>query len=169
MCLAGSLAAIMLHLLVSYTLPYPLNHVNAIIGLVILSILWFDSGVVVWLSFVVFFFLEQFQSGPFGILIASGTFSTLILFWLYKELFTNRSLWSVLAMSGIGVLVYRVLYYVGLYMVNLASRVYIVPIDISSSFFLLFWELLFTIIFTAILFLASTLFSKKFNVRALKN
>ncbi len=77
-----------------------------------------DNGRVVWFAALIYFCLELYAITPFGILFASGTLSMLFLVWIYRSLFTNRSLVAAAALTAVGLFLYRVLYSIGIFMVS---------------------------------------------------
>lgn len=103
---------VLLHIVMSYILPYPYNTVHIIFAFIVLAILWAESGLSVWYAFFMIFALETMQSGYFGLLLLSGTIATLIGYWFFRFVFTNRSWYVALALSAVIVTSNAVIYFV---------------------------------------------------------
>lgn len=99
-------------------LVYPLNKINLIALFIIIVLLITESGRVVWLSFVAYSLLELFSLAPFGVALYAGVISALISFWLYKTIFTNRTILTTVALTAIFIFSYRSLYSMILYTVS---------------------------------------------------
>ena len=147
------------HLIFSFLLPYPFSTINVLIILIVISILVTESGTVVWLSFFSYFIIELYsQMTPFGVVLLAGTLSTLLAFWLYKHIITNRSWYSSLALIAVTLFFYRLIYFSGLLFL-ISLRVVQSP-DWFGVFVFFGWELLLTSVVMAILFLILRFFLK---------
>ncbi len=101
---------VFVHLATNAVLPAPWNQVNMVFVFLIFFLLFEESGTVVWIAFSVHFFIELYAVSPFGILLFSGTISTLLSFWLYQYFFTNQSWYTAAALSLLAIVIYRSIY-----------------------------------------------------------
>ena len=149
-----------------FLLPYPYNKVNVPFAFLSIMILLKESGSIVWLAFLVHFLIELYTVTPFGVVLSAGTMAFLAMYWLYRSLFTNRTIWAALAITLIGLILYRALY--SLWLVIIAG--FDVSSDISWQplFLIYFWELLFTLFLTAIFYAVIAWFTRRFNVTLVK-
>lgn len=156
----GTLAIVFSHLAVSYLLPPPWGHMNAIFVILSLLLLLGESGMVVWMAFAGHFVLELYATTPFGIVLFSGTFALLAAVWLFRYFFTNRSWYTAFAVSAIGVALYRVLYSGSLLLVRAFGVETALPWRRLAVVF--GWEILLTAIATGALYvLVARPFRKK--------
>jgi len=144
------LAIVTIHLGIVYVLPFPWNKINVIISAIVLSLLIFESGVSVWVTFFVHLFVEVFAPQPFGIIIFSSTIAMLCVYWLYRYLFTNRSLYSVIVVTAVALIFYRVLYTTLLMFLSLWRTDIDIPFGNLSILYT--WELILTTLFSAFLY-----------------
>lgn len=107
-----------LHVSLLFFLPEPFNKINTIIIALVMMLLTTDSGSVIWFAAFLYFCLELYTVTPFGIVLAAGTISLLVLVWLYRAFFTNRSVVSAAALAGVGLLLYRAFYSIGLLFIS---------------------------------------------------
>lgn len=161
----GCILVAIIHMAFLYLFPYPLNKINVIFMFLVLAMLWTDSGIVVWVSFLLHFFIELYALTPFGIVLFSGTIATLMLFWLYRNVFINRSFVAVVSLSAAAILLYRFLY-------TLTLSIFAYPIIVQQSFFSLIgvyaWEMLFTVIGAVILYGITYRFTRRFDVKIIR-
>ncbi|MFA4831391.1 MAG: hypothetical protein WC862_05090 [Patescibacteria group bacterium] len=132
-----------LHLGVAYFLPQPVSFINILFVVIILLLLNFESGIVVWVAFFAHFIVDLYTtSTPFGIILFSSTVSILGAFWLYQRILTNRSWYSGVALAVAALAIYRILYTGAIIFVRqFADTIAITWPELLISFF---WELLFT-------------------------
>lgn len=150
----------------SYILPFPYDKVNIILASVILILLWTDSGLVIWVAFFSHLFIELFTTTPFGIILFAGTISTLTGFWLYKHIFTNRSLIATSALTIFILFIYRLIFILLLKLVSIFFNITIIPWQqILITFF---WELIFTTLLVGCVYFILSFFSQKFKVSNIK-
>lgn len=146
------LVIVSLSLSVSFVLPYPWSKVNILYTTLLLFLAFRAQGSVVWMSFIAHLFLELYAVTPFGVILFSGTLSTLLAYWAYQYLFSNRSWYAMLAMSAMTLIVYRSLYMISLWIAHLITGKGTVPWGaiISTTG----WEILFTTLLVGMLYLA---------------
>jgi hypothetical protein len=157
----GLVALSALHIGLSYLLPYPLAKFNVIFCVLILLMLWWRSGLIVWVSFFCHLFIELFTVSPFGLILFSGTMGILGAFWLYKYVFTNRSWYAAVVVSGLSLVVYRTFYILiatGLYFFKVINY-----LPWKLVFLTLFWEFIFTVSVVAIIYLLFSRFTNRFQ------
>lgn len=151
----------------SFILPWPFDKINIIIISLVLWLFWFDSGIVVWLSFLLYFFLELYTlNSLFGLTIFSGVFSSLVLFWFYKNIFTNKSMLSVCLLTILTVTIYNFFYFI-LYLLSInfsGGEMF----NLVNYFVNYFFEMFLSVFFIAILFLSLSRFNKNFNAKIIK-
>src|SRR3989339_428313 len=111
----------------SYLLPYPFNKINILFIVIIIFILWKNSGTIIWFTFFSHLLLELFSTTPFGIILFSSTISVLFTYWLYQEIFTNRSLLSTVAIGFFALFFYRLFYMLLLILAKSFSLIINIP------------------------------------------
>ncbi len=156
-----------LHIGFSYLLPYPFSKINIIFTIVILLLLWYNSGLVVWISFFSNLFIELFAVSPYGVILFSSTISILIAFWLYQNFFANRSFYAALVLTASTIFIYRLIYIFSILILKIFNIVEFLPgklILITSL-----WEILFTTILVSILYFIFSLFTKKFSAAVIES
>jgi hypothetical protein len=99
-----------LHYAASFLLPPPFNYINVIFVFIIISIIGWESGISIWLAFLLHFFIELYSITHFGLVLLPSVVATFVVYILHLFVFTNRSWYSVLALSSIAIIVYRFLY-----------------------------------------------------------
>lgn len=145
------LAVVSISLAVSNVLPYPLSKVNILYTALLMILALRPQGSVVWMSFLGHLFLELYALTPFGIILLSGTVSTLFVYWAYQYVFSNRSWYAMIAMSVSAICMYRVIYLVSLWIAHLIATDIVVAWE--SILVTTAWELLFTTILIGLLYL----------------
>lgn len=151
----------------SYLLPHPFSNINIIFLILIIIMMSRDSGLVVWISFFIHFFAEIYSSTPFGLILFSGTISILIIFWLYRSIFTNRSWYSAMAMSVLALLIYRLLY---ISVLSLLQWFDLTSLILEKTTFITFgWEILFTCLLTGIIYFVLSQFFKSFKASPIEH
>jgi len=149
----------------SYILPFPYSKLNILFAIIILLMLWSDSGLIIWITFFSHLFIELFSTTPFGVILFSSTIGILISFWLFKHTFTNRSLLATLAMSSIALILYRLIYILLLYLTKLFGIIPDIPWQLIFITFL--WEFLFTTTLVAIFYIILSRFSKRLKTNVI--
>ena len=141
---------VVLHIAISSFAEYPFNNLNIMFAGLMLVLVWRESGIVVWLCFALHFLIELYSSVPFGITLFSSTISILFAYWIHQSILTNRSWYTSWVLTSITILIYRVLYSVGiaLFLTNLENN-----IAWSTLIYNYVWEIIITSTFTLILYI----------------
>lgn len=160
------IAAVLLHMAALYVLPYPFFHMHVLFLFLLLLLLVWKSGLVVWVAFFSFFTIELMGAGQFGVLLTSGTLSMLFGVWLYRDIFTNRSIFAAIALTGSVLACFRTLYTLLLWpWVAIADGVFLPWRALAWPFFL---ELCFTVVAMAACYLFLTILFRRFILFAPK-
>jgi len=136
----------------SQLLPFPLNKINVIFGSIVLMLLLTRNGVLVWMSFFLHYLVELYATIPFGVVLFSGTMTTLVLYWISREVFSSAKMIIVLGMGLVSIIIYRFFYTVTLVFANAITHntAPALNVEILSLYG---WEVLFTTGFIALLYL----------------
>ncbi|PJA89776.1 MAG: hypothetical protein CO137_02430 [Candidatus Magasanikbacteria bacterium CG_4_9_14_3_um_filter_32_9] len=151
-----------LHSFIFLALPFPFYQINLVFIVVVLMVIWYEAGWVVWYAFLLFLLLDFYSALPFGITLFSGTMSALIIFYLYLNIFTNKSWYGVLALAFLGLIVFRFIYII---LIFLDSLIFGKEFGIISQdlFRLISWEIFLTVATLGIIFILLTKFTKRLN------
>lgn len=165
--LLGIISLTALNIGLSYLLPYPYSEVNIVFAVIILLILWWNSGWIIWIAFFSHLFIELFTVTPYGVVLFSATLATLSAYWLYQHIFTNRSILATAAICFFTLLSYRSLYSLILYF----SKIFHLLSDVSwhQIFITSLWELFFTGSLVMVVYFLSSRFSKKFDAAVVES
>jgi hypothetical protein len=163
----GLIALIALSISTSYLLPFPFSKINIIFLVLVIIMMTKDSGLVVWIAFLAHFIIELYSSVPFGLILFSGTISILIIFWFYKNIFTNRSWYSSIALTLIALILYRLLYIFLLFFLNIINVNNF--IWESSILFIFGWEILLTSLSTGFVYFILSRFFKIFKSTSIEH
>lgn len=144
----------------TYTFQYPFSIINIIFAVLIIIMMWCEHGIVVWLAFCAHLFIELFAVTPFGIILLSSTLGMLAGYWLYTNIFTNKSWYTAIVMTLITITIYRTVYIV-LYLLYLFLNSLIMPNAFFFSIF--FWEIILTSLSVGIIFIMISPFSEKLS------
>lgn len=98
------------HLGVTYIFAKPISNINVIFLFLIMWLFFKPSGITVWFAFFSFFIIDLLSVSPFGISLFSGTFAMLSIYWLYKFIFSSKSVFSVTLLSLLAIGIYRFLF-----------------------------------------------------------
>ncbi|MBP9760810.1 MAG: hypothetical protein KBD15_01040 [Candidatus Magasanikbacteria bacterium] len=139
-----------LHLGIAYVLPFPWNKINIIFAAIIIALVWFQSGLTVWVTAAVYLFIEVYTPVPFGVNLLASTVSILGVYWLSKEFVTNTSWYSVFGMTAIGLFVYRVLYTLLLAIIYAIEGIHTLPLGELSVLYV--WEMGLTTVFSIVVY-----------------
>ncbi len=159
--LISILAIFILHIAAVNFLPFPLNRIN----LMFLALVWLaiNKGIayVVWVGLILSFLAELFSPAPFGVNMAALLGSLIILDWFLANVFTNHS-WYIVFFSGlIGLICYRVGFFLFL------GAVAIIKQDTLSFNLPLVTDIALEVVLTATtlagLYLATALFLKRLD------
>lgn len=155
------------HSFIFLTMPFPFSQINLVFIAVILMVVWYEAGWVVWYAFILFLLLDFYSALPFGITLFSGTMATLIIFYLYLNIFTNKSWYGVSALAFLGLMVFRLIYIILMFLDSLVFGKE--SGTISPDFFsLISWEVFLTTITLGIIFILLTKFTKRLNSAMIK-
>ena len=99
-----------IHIVLAQLLPFPFSKIHFAFAFLTLFFLKHRSGMYVWHIFFSSIILEQYVLTPFGVSIASATLASLITYWLYQYMFTNRSLPASMGLMAIFLCIFRGLY-----------------------------------------------------------
>ncbi len=142
----------------SYILPYPWSKINIIFAVMVLLLVWWESGSVVWITFFSSFIIELFAVTPFGVILFAATTSILVSYWFYWHIFTNKTWYTAVSLSLFAISFYRFTYVIILLILSVFN---IGPELPGISFYqILFWELVLTAVFVLALYLLLFLIKK---------
>lgn len=150
------------HYAVSYLLPSPWNNINIIFAAIIISIIGWESGVSIWLSCLLHFFMELYSISPFGLILLPSAISIIFAYWLYIFIFTNRSWSSSVALTAIAIIAYRVLYTLIFVILEYFNKGF--NIAWKALLMRYFWELALTSITTGLMIFIFSKIWKRFKV-----
>ncbi len=156
-----------LHIGFSYLLPYPFSKINIIFTIIILLLLWYNSGLIVWIGFFSNLFIELFAVSPYGVVLFSSTVSILIAYWLYQNFFANRSIYAALVLTASTIFIYRIIYIICIFILKIFGIVEFLPWKLILLISL--WEILFTTILVSVLYFIFSLFTKKFSAAVIES
>ncbi|OIO19548.1 MAG: hypothetical protein COY69_02945 [Candidatus Magasanikbacteria bacterium CG_4_10_14_0_8_um_filter_32_14] len=140
----------------SFLLPYPFENINLVIIFLIILLGLYGSGNIVWGAFLFGVLMDLYSELYFGIFIFSLTISFLLVYWLYYEFFTNKSVWALATMVALEVIFFRIFYI--FFIVFNGTK-------IKLTFLFYFgWELLFTTITAFLLYFLLNKFFTKFKI-----
>lgn len=165
--LLGLVLLVGLHLGLAYILPYPWSKINILFVVLILLLIWWHNGLLVWLTFFSHLFIELFTASPYGVVLSSATLSILLGYWCYQNLFTNRSWYAALALSGLTLLLYRLIYILLIAVLWIFKLLEFVPWQQIATIF--FWEFWLTTGAVAVLYPIIARFSRRPNIRLVES
>lgn len=134
----------MLHVGVLYVFPFPFNKINIVLAATVILIIRLQSPYILFLSFLTFFLLNLYSVQPFGIFITAGVFSTLFIFWIYRDIFTNQSVWVSLSLSILGVVSYRIFVFFAAGVAKIFGQFNGSTLSGGMTFEYIFWEIFLT-------------------------
>lgn len=147
-----------------YLFPYPFAKINVLFLLLLILLMVWESGWVVWLSFLAHFIVELFSLTPFGVVLFSATMSTLFALWMYRHVFTNRSWFTAVVLCVSTIALYRVLY--GVLLTAAAVVDPTISLSVSALLVPFIWELFLTTITMGTAYLVLSVLSKRFHLTA---
>lgn len=156
-----------LHVGLSYFLPYPWSKINTLFIIFILLLLWWNSGMIVWLVFFSHFLIELFAVSPFGVIIFSSTLAFLISFWFYRTIFTNRSRYAVIVLTASTLLIYRLFYTLLIGILSIFKIIIFVPWRLLLITWL--WEFIITTAAVAVIYFIISRFSRRLNATLIES
>lgn len=150
------------HYAASYLLPAPWNNINIIFVAVIISIIGWESGVSIWLSCLLNFFIELYSISPFGLILLPSTISVIFAYWLYVFIFTNRSWGSAIVITAMTIITYRVLYTLTFIILEYFNKGF--NISWKAIFVHYLWELALTSLVTGLIIFIFSKVWRRFDV-----
>ncbi len=125
-----------LHISVTHLFSYPFNTLHVALLFLSFLIVLKKTGTVVWISFSIGFVFDLMSASTFGIFLISYTLTILLLYWLFRDVLTHHSIWSITALVALGNILFRILYTLGLSMTQ--------DIIFSDVFIYYLWEIIMT-------------------------
>lgn len=113
------LGIISLHFFVSSVFPFPFNTVNIIFSVLILHILFFGKGKVIWMAFFIYFCIELYTTSPFGVFLFSGMLSIIAIYWLSRYFFALKSWYSTFFLTFFALTIFHVLFSFSMFIISL--------------------------------------------------
>jgi len=120
--LSLSILITLLHILVVSLLPYPLNHINIAVLLMLLIFIIITKESCIWLGVLVGLFLEIFASVPYGVNLISLVLSLVFTNWLSLNIFTHRSMYMVFVTGVIGTFIYRLVFSMLIFFISVLNQ-----------------------------------------------
>lgn len=150
---------LILHITVINTLPFPFSQLNIIFAaLLFLAIAGYEK--ILWPTFILALFLESFSAIPFGCHLISLTLSISIMYWLLKNVFTNRSYYMVFLSAFLGAVIYRISFF----LILLSINIFLSEANPGEEAFTdAVWEMVLTAILVFAVYATSLKFSKRLN------
>lgn len=150
-----------IHIGASYFLPFPWSKINLIFLLLVIIMMWRDTSLIVWVAFFTHLIIELYSATPFGVQLFSSTIGMLFTFWIYRNLFNNRSWYSAMAITAFSLTVYRLLYTASLILLKFLGIIVSIPWKNAAETFV--WEILLTVFGTGITYFILSKFFKSFK------
>jgi len=116
----------------------------------------YGSGNIVWGAFLFGILMDLYSESYFGIFTFSLTISFLLVYWLYYEFFTNKSIWALTTLVVLEVVFFRIFYTFFIIFNNSKIKL--------TLFIYYGWELLFTTVLTFILYFLLEKFFTKYKI-----
>ncbi len=95
-------------------MPAVFTYIDIVMLFFVIAIMRGAGGGVVWFAFAVYSIQDMLTSQQFGIELYAGVFTVLGIFWFFEEVFTNLSIWIAGILSLFGMVVFRILYSLGI-------------------------------------------------------
>lgn len=149
------------HLLVINLFPYPFNHINTVFLCLFWLVIFSGQSKILWLALPLAFLLELFSPVPFGVITAALILSLAIIGWFLFNIFTNRSLYIVFLSAFLGLLLYRLLFVLILYILNLFKGGY--QLLLPEILLNIFLEIILTAGVLTFFYFLTTLFIRRLN------
>lgn len=133
------------------TWPPPINALNLILSLVIFLGVIVDYRRSLVLAFAGGLFLDLFSFNTFGLVTLAMILVAITVNFLFNEIFTNRSLYSLLILGSTGILIYNILITVGNFFAHFFGFGLAVSLD-WIYFSGLAWQLFLNVLILTIIF-----------------
>ena len=132
------------------TWPDPIRSLNLILLLSVFIAIIFSYKSGLWYAFGSGLFLELYSSNGFGLIVLSLFLTVVGINMLFKNFFTNRSIYSLLLLGFIATVIYNIIFYILsfiLVVLNLSQAL------LNFSFFnIFFWQPLLNLLVLGIIF-----------------
>ena len=139
-----------IHLWMTVAFSYSYFSLNVYFVFLTFYLLLSGSGSVVWYAFLVFYIFEHYSSSPFGAILLSGVLTTLVTYFLYRNIFTNRSWYSAGILTALSVLIYWVCFFISTYII--ASIASVGALSFSQSGLMAVREIYSSVLVVVLLF-----------------
>lgn len=100
-------------LILNNLLPNVFLYIDILMLFFVIAIMRGARGGIVWFACGVYLIEDILSSQQFGIEIFAGVFTILGIYWFFESVFTNLSIWIAGILTLFGMLVFKVLYIVG--------------------------------------------------------
>ena len=142
----------LIHLIFINLLPSPFNNINLIFLYLLWQIIHYNK-LPVWQSLVLAGLLELFSSTPFGINLIIYPASFTLLFWISKNILVNRSFYTIIITTALGVVLFRLIFIIALLILN----VFIASLFTLNQEILIYigWEIVLNCAFSVIIYLVT--------------
>jgi rod shape-determining protein MreD len=143
-------------------LPWPFNYFNFVLSVLIFITAILNFRQALWFAFFSGLILDTFSFSGFGTIAAILILVAIIINFLFRNFFTNRSLYSLVILGLIG----NGIYILSLLIFNFLFFIFGATDNLEKFFsreniFGLGWQIVFGVLFLAILFLLFNFLSKK--------
>jgi hypothetical protein len=99
-----------LHIAIAFLLPYPFSSIHIIFIAIIMILFLYEHGSIVWFGAILSMMLDFPSIEPTGVPLVAGVVATTTMLLLYRNIFTNRSLFAAIVLLSIGYMVYRTVF-----------------------------------------------------------
>ncbi len=141
---------------------FPINSLNLILSLIIFVTVIVSYKKGLWWAFGLGIFLELYSALPFGIISLSLFFVVILVNFLFSNIFTNRSFYSLLILGLIGTIFYNLIIFF-LYLILLVTN-----FDVSFfnfNFWIDFiWQPILNAIILSVVFFAYYISTNRLNI-----
>lgn len=133
------------------TWPAPVNTVDVLLSLVIFITVLISYHRGLWWGFGAGVFLELFSSLPFGVTTLSMLFMVIMVNFLFKNFFTNRSFYSLLLLGYFGTACFNACS-LGLHFLTVVILPSVQGLPTIDFALLFFWEPVFNLVVLGVIF-----------------
>lgn len=143
-------------------LPWPFNYFNFVLSVLIFIVVIFDFRQALWFALFSGLILDIFSLSIFGTIAVIMILVAVIVNFLFRNFFTNRSLYSLVILGLIG----NGIYILSLLISNFLFFIFGATDNLEKFFsgdniFGLGWQIIFSVLFLAIMFLMFNFLSKR--------
>ncbi len=144
------------------TLPRPFNYFNLVLSILIFITVLLNFRQALWFALFSGLILDMFSFSGFGTMAVVLLLVAVILNFLFKNFFTNRSLYSLVILGFLG----NAAYILFLLIFNFLFFIFGAPDNLDkflsrANIFGLLWQIIFSVSFLAVMFLVFNFVSKK--------